>query len=128
MSESEHTEREERTGKMFLARLHACGIQGQEIIIRNISVHGIGARSKGAMPQQDETVRIEMEVYGTVEGVVRWIKGNLFGVQLTSELNPELLNFAGKAWDVANKPFDSGMVYTQFKPEQSFKRPGLKVR
>lgn len=69
-----------------------------------------------------------MEAYGTVEGIVRWVKGNIIGVQLTGTLNPDLLNFADKAWDVANKPFDNSQVYGQFKPSQDFKRPGLKVR
>ena len=124
----EQAEREERTGKMFLARLHSCDLAGQDIIIRNISAHGLGARSKGAIPHPNDAVRIEMEAYGSVEGVVRWVKGNLFGVELTSALNPELLNFSGKAWDVVNKPFDSGQVYRQFKPEQSCKRPALKAR
>ena len=55
-------------------------------------------------------------------------QGNLIGVALSGTLNPNMLNFADKAWDVANKPFDNGQVYTQFKPSQDFKRPGLKVR
>lgn len=125
---SEHPLREQRVGKMFLARLHSVRLADQEIMIRNISEHGLGARCKGAVPEPGEEVRIEMEVYGNVEGVVRWAKGNLIGVALSTGINPNLLNFADKAWDVANKPFDNSQVYTQFKPERDFRRPGLKVR
>ena len=125
---SEHPVREPRVGKMFLARLHSARISDAEILVRNISEHGLGARCKGAIPAEGEEIRIQMEAYGTVEGIVRWVKGNIIGVQLTGTLNPDLLNFADKAWDVANKPFDNSQVYGQFKPSQDFKRPGLKVR
>ena len=113
---------------MFLARLHSARISDAEILVRNISEHGLGARCKGAIPEEGEEVRIEMETYGKIEGVVRWVKGNLIGVALSGTLNPNMLNFADKAWDVANKPFDNSQVYGQFKPSQDFKRPGLKVR
>lgn len=53
---SEHPVREPRVGKMFLARLHSARISDAEILVRNISEHGLGARCKGAIPAEGEEI------------------------------------------------------------------------
>lgn len=121
-------QREPRLGKMFLAKLHCARLASEEIRICNVSRNGIGAKSRGAMPLVGEEVTIETSAFGDVRGVVRWVKDRQFGIELSAEVDPGLLNFADKSWDVANRPFDANHVFNQFRPSGDCRRPGLKVR
>lgn len=113
---------------MFLATISNRRIGAQEIIVRNISKRGIGARSKGVILAEGEAVTLQLGPVGDVEGTVRWIKGSSFGVELVETLDPELFNFEGKSWDVADKRFDGTDVYRAIKPIGRARRPGLKTR
>lgn len=119
---------EERSSRMFLAALRDAQGASVKITVRNLSRLGVGARASEAVPPLGETVFIELGPFGDVEGVVRWVSGNRFGVALTQPIDPEHFDFSGKDWSVANKQFDTNHVYTQFRPVGDVKRPPLKPR
>lgn len=117
-----------RSSRMFIAALRDAGGASLKVTVRNLSPRGIGARASEAVPQQGETVFIELGPFGEVEGVVRWVSGKLFGIALAQPIDPQRFDFSGKDWSVANKQFDANHVYTQFRPVADVKRPPLKPR
>jgi len=52
-----------------------------EVMVRNVSSHGLSAAAAGAPPACNEVVRATMDDGRELWGLVRWVKGNLFGVE-----------------------------------------------
>ena len=63
----------------------------QAVVIRNVSTNGIGATVRAIAPMVDELVTIQLPGQDTVSGKVRWVSGTSFGVELTDELELDLL-------------------------------------
>lgn len=120
--------REQRVGKMVLAHMRSARLPEHDVVVRNISSHGLCIRSKAELPELGEQVSIRFDALGEVHGVIRWVHGTNFGVQLDEELDPSRFQFADKSWEFANREFEANHVYTQFKPEVKTWRPGLKPR
>jgi hypothetical protein len=72
-----------------------------EIRIRNISRNGIGARSRTAMPEIGERLFVTINEIGEIEGTVRWVRGDQFGVLLDSELDAALFDRSADERDIA---------------------------
>ncbi len=56
--------------------------QPVEVMIRNISSHGFSAAAVGTPPPINEVIRAILDDGREVWGLVRWVDGNLFGVEL----------------------------------------------
>ncbi|TCM16893.1 PilZ domain-containing protein [Novosphingobium sp. PhB165] len=52
-----------------------------EIMIRDISSHGLSAAAVGEPPALNEAVRARLDDGREVWGLVRWTEGKLFGVE-----------------------------------------------
>ncbi len=62
------------------ALLDAAG-QPIEVMVRDISPRGLSAAALGAPPPAETVVRARLEDGQELWGLVRWSKGNLFGVE-----------------------------------------------
>lgn len=80
------------------------------IVIRNISRSGLGAMCSKLALLHCERVKIVLPTHVEVSGIVRWVNGRHFGVELTHALDVDLLasqmrilhelKRAEAAWDV----------------------------
>ena len=118
--------REARPARLVHASIRSDRVPETDVLIRNISRHGIGAKARLDQLQVGDTVFIRLGPINEVAGTVRWIRGDRFGVQLHNELNPDSFNFAGSDWTSLNRPYERGHVYDQFRPTQRAWRPGIK--
>jgi hypothetical protein len=64
----------------------------QEILIRNISRRGLGARTHQAPPRLGERVSIRIDTVPEISGAIRWVNGDQFGVLLDRDLDPALFD------------------------------------
>ena len=120
--------REPRVGKMILAQMHSARLPEHDVVIRNVSRHGLCIRSKADLPLAGEKVTITLQAFGEYQGVIRWVHRTNFGVRLNGELDPTKFQFAGKSWDIANRAVDQGHVLEHFKAVANTYRPALKPR
>lgn len=63
------------------------GLPGENVIVRNISPHGMCIASRSHAPEHGETVRVALCGMVDVEAQVRWVGDGEFGVELSSELD-----------------------------------------
>ncbi len=66
----------------------------QDIVIRNVSLMGLGASARGPAPVRGERVAIALPGEQEVAGIVRWFGGHTFGMQLDAPLALEALGLA----------------------------------
>ena len=120
-------DREQRLGKLVLASLRREGLPPREIMIRNISINGIGARIDGDVPLIGERVLLDLMNLKDVRGTIRWVKGNRFGIRIDDKLDPHVLCLTGQQEQKAGeaRPWE---VMERFRPEKAAPRPGLKIR
>lgn len=52
-----------------------------EVMVRDISAHGLSAAAAGNPPALNAVVRAQLEDGRELWGLVRWAEGNLFGVE-----------------------------------------------
>lgn len=70
-------------------RLHRCAhvtltdSDGEriDVIVRDVSSHGLSAATAGDPPAYNDIVRASLEDGRELWGLVRWVDGNLFGVE-----------------------------------------------
>ena len=79
--------RELRQRRLVRAQIFNDRLPGVCILIRNISGHGIGAASRGLLPLKGEKLSILLPHHEEVTGLVRWVYGESFGVELDHDLN-----------------------------------------
>lgn len=80
--------RSKRLLKAELVRKHG---GSQSIILRNISRVGLGAICSKFAPWHCERIRIVLPVDIEISGIVRWVNGRYFGVELAHALDVDLL-------------------------------------
>lgn len=73
------------------ATLWSDRLDPREIEIHNLSRFGLGMRCRIGVPDTGERVTIHIAGFPSVSGVVRWSRGDQFGVMLEGEINPEAL-------------------------------------
>ena len=71
-------------------------IAEQEIIIRNANAHGIGAVTRGTMPEPSEALIITLPDGQELSGRVCWVADKTFGVQLDDVLDLRLLKLTNQ--------------------------------
>jgi len=118
--------REARPARLVRASIRSDRLPETDVLIRNISRRGIGAKARLDPLQVGDTVFIRLGPVDEVAGTVRWVRGDRFGVHLHDELNPDRFNFSGSDWTSINRPYDRGHVYDQFRPAGRAWRPGIK--
>jgi hypothetical protein len=83
--------RDTRQPRIVSARLVLRSGEQQDIVVRNISSTGLGARTKGAAPARGEQVTVILPGNQVLTGTVRWFTRNAFGLELDAPLAPEAL-------------------------------------
>ena len=83
------TQREHRTSVDLRATMWSDNLDPREIEIRNLSQRGIGACCRIGVPPVGESVTIHVAGFPSVTGLVRWNRGDQFGVMLNEDIHPE---------------------------------------
>ena len=84
---AEHEPRPPRQRTLIRAVIRAPGIPGQDVIVRNVSERGMRLVSRGICPHVGERLSISLPDTVLVEGDVRWVRGEEFGIELTADLD-----------------------------------------
>lgn len=77
-----------------LVKLTLRNAQGEllDIMVRNVSARGLNAAARGEPPRLNEVVTVHLPEGQTHWGIVRWVDGNLFGIEFDvssgGEANP----------------------------------------
>jgi len=87
----DQTVRDARQPRIISARLVMRSSEQQDVVIRNISSTGLGARTKGPAPARGERVTVILPGDQILNGTVRWFARNSFGLELDTPLSPEAL-------------------------------------
>ena len=98
--------RSPRVSKLFVAWMWTDRIYRHQVLIRNISPDGVRIRSKLHKPEVGETIRLELADQKVCEGLVRWVKGNEVGAQLTTPVDPDNYRFDHKEWSEVQARYD----------------------
>lgn len=86
--------REERIRQLVRAEMiDECGVS-QPVVIRNTSQRGLGITAREFAPVCGETVTLRIPGNGDLPGVVRWVHGQTFGVELDRALDLRALSSA----------------------------------
>jgi len=88
----------ERSSRLFIAYLSNERLPRHQVVIRNVSIEGVGVRSKHEAPFVGEMVHLDLANQDVREGVVRWVDGEKMGIELSTPLNPEDYHFEDKDW------------------------------
>ena len=89
--------REGRRCKLVGATLGLPDGTTSEIMIRNISTEGLGAFTRGNVPEVGSGVSVTIAAIGTFSGTIRWRDGQAFGIELDASLAAdEIAAAAGK--------------------------------
>ncbi len=121
-------ERAVRQTRIFVAMMTGERTPEQEIVIRNVSSTGMGGQARECPPQQGEQVTVTMASLGPIVGVVAWVRGDRFGLQLSTPIEPSQLNFSGKDWTLVAPREEPGRKHDPYKVAGRPWRPGLKTR
>jgi len=98
----------ERFAHSCRAVLSSQRIPHREVIIRDASEYGLGGR--GAMLVPGEHLRVFAEKIGDFDAVVKWARGDSFGLQVDRPVDLTLLDAAGQYAGAA----DAGFAATPF--------------
>ena len=121
-------ERAVRQSRIFVATMTGERTPEQEIVIRNVSGTGMGGQARGCPPQQGEQVTVTIGSLAPLVGVVAWVRGDRFGLQLSTPIEPSQLNFSGKDWTLVVPRNEPGPRHDPYKVTGRPWRPGLKTR
>jgi len=83
--------RETRSRMLLRARMFSDSMPEQDILIRNASLKGIGAVASRRAPQLEEAVYLVLPDGEELLGMVRWVDGKIFGVELDEAIDMSLL-------------------------------------
>lgn len=99
-----------RTARQAERYAHSCRavlssqrIPHREVIIRDASEFGLGGR--GAMLVPGEHLRVFAEKIGDFEAVVKWARGDSFGLQVDRPVDLTLLDASGQVAGAADGRF-----------------------
>lgn len=79
--------RDPRRLEIMVARMRGACTVKQDIVVRNLSERGIGARARDCPPGLGETVALTLGVMPERQATVRWVRGDQFGLQLSEPLS-----------------------------------------
>ncbi len=85
-------EREPRQRTLMRAVMTLPGMVAEPVMVRNVSQNGMCLASKAFLPREGEIVALDLVGTPPLEGHVRWVRGQEFGVRLSRPLD---LHFIG---------------------------------
>jgi hypothetical protein len=83
--------REDRRARLVRGSLRLSDGTVIPIVVRNLSERGLGVTCKGGPPLRGQAVIVTLPGTPELDGVVRWTRGNDFGVELTGLVDAEEL-------------------------------------
>jgi hypothetical protein len=86
-SDDDETVREERFRRLVRAEMTDERGETQDVVIRNLSLRGIGATAREFAPITGETMTLRLPGGQVVRAVVMWADAMTFGANLKDELN-----------------------------------------
>ncbi len=95
----------ERFAHHCRAVLSSQRIPHREVIIRDASEYGLGGR--GAMLVPGEHLRVFADRIGDFEAVVKWARGDSFGLQVDRPVDLALLDGSGQDMGTADADFSA---------------------
>jgi len=84
--------RDLRSSRIIRAQLVDRFDLARNIVIWNVSKTGIGASTKGKLPEEGAEVIIKLLESSPIPGTVRWVDGDSFGIALADEIDLEFLS------------------------------------
>ena len=86
--------RAQRQPRIIRARLVHRDGEVQDIVIRNVSLTGLGASARGPAPVRGERMLVVLPGEQEATGIVRWFSGHTFGLLLDAPVDLEALSRA----------------------------------
>lgn len=96
--------RQPRLHRLIRGELTAPDGRRREIVVRNLSSSGLGGASRGDPVMRGDRVAIVLPQLGNLGGVVRWSKGQSFGVEFDGTVDMDALSDALRARHAAEAP------------------------
>ncbi|MEQ1509571.1 MAG: hypothetical protein ABL909_04115 [Sphingopyxis sp.] len=118
-----NTARETRVSKLLSIEISSARHSRSKIVIRNLSPHGIGARSDlDVIACEHVTVHMPNDV--DIGAIVRWVKNGAFGLSLDERIEPDMLNPANPCRTQLTTS-DSSIGFQRIQHEGSVSRSGF---
>ena len=117
--------REERSRKLINVQITTESGVKFSANVTNISKYGMGAKSAGTV-RESEQVQVFKDGFGCVQGEVRWVDGQNFGLKFHEPIDIDRFNFShqnGKGHFV--RKIENGHVWKGFEVKSSTRRPGV---
>ena len=80
------------------ATLRGCKTPAQSIVIRDLSLTGLGARAESKTPLFGEAVIVTIDSIGDLPAMVKWVSRDLFGLHFSSTLSKKQLEAFRAIW------------------------------
>ena len=87
-------QREARERRMIRGQLRCERLGTIDVLIRNVSSHGLGATCRCLPPMPGEAVMVRMPDAQVISGTVRWVEDQSFGIVLDEPFDIAALNSA----------------------------------
>jgi hypothetical protein len=116
--------REKRLSRIVRGALVTPDGREHELLIRNVSDHGFGAKTADVVVRAGDQVVVQLPNIGRITGTVRWAKVGAFGVHTAEAIDTDLLLFRGEERAIAPRP-DEFRVPRSFEPNVDPRRPGF---
>lgn len=79
--------REGRRPVIAMAKMQGANMILQDIVVRNFTTDGLGARARGNPPGLHETVVVQIGPISEKLATVRWVNGDRFGLRFREPLS-----------------------------------------
>jgi len=106
--------RRPRTPRLVRAKMRPSAAEEQEVLIRNISGEGVGAKASAAAPPVGTQVEIALPSGHTVTGTVRWADGQSFGIETFSAVDASAVSAWLRSQQASTRP--SWEVHSRHRP------------
>lgn len=117
---------DKRSARLLRGAIVATGGERLDLLIKNISHHGVGGRFSGSGLAVGESVQVELPGIGLFDASVRWIRKEAVGLHVEQLIDPETTLFRNN--HLINQPTHPYHVPDRFQPSQTAYRPGFRHR
>lgn len=122
----EEVRTDKRSARLLRGTLVSASGESHDLLIKNISLHGIGGRFSGTGVSEGEAVKLIIPNIGTFDATVRWLRKGGVGLHLVQEINPDTTLFHNsRPVTETTTPYH---VPDRFQPSLSTYRPGFRSR
>lgn len=119
-----HHSRTKRSSRIVRGTLIAPSGRECDVLIRNVSSHGLGAKAANIDLSIGDQVTLQLPNIGRIIGIVRWAANGAFGIETSKELHEDLLLFSGVESRIMPKA-EAYNVPRTFEPLTDTRRPGF---